>query len=114
MGRPSPRPVRSQEEIKALTSQPRVFQQSKCAACHNPLDLPTVHFLCMHSYHSRCLGENERECPICTPQNYTILDMRRSQRASVAEPDKFFTQLQQSGDGFSVVAEYFGKGLMNA
>ena len=102
-----------QKELKELKTQARVFQNSKCSACSAPLELPAVHFLCMHSFHSRCLGENERECPICTPQNYTILDMRRSQRASIAEPDKFFTQLQHSGDGFAVVAEYFGRGLMN-
>ena len=102
-----------QKELKDLKTQARVFQNSKCSACSAPLELPAVHFLCMHSFHSRCLGENERECPICTPQNYTILDMKRSQRASIAEPDKFFTQLQHSGDGFAVVAEYFGRGLMN-
>jgi hypothetical protein len=102
-----------QKELKDLKTQARVFQNSKCSACSAPLELPAVHFLCMHSFHSRCLGENERECPICTPQNYTIMDMRRSQRAVVAEPDKFFTQLQHSSDGFAVVAEYFGRGLMN-
>jgi len=102
-----------QKELHELKTEARVFQNSKCSACSAPLELPAVHFLCMHSYHSRCLGENERECPICAPQNYTILDMRRSQRATIADPDKFFTQLQHSADGFAVVAEYFGRGLMN-
>ena len=102
-----------QTELRELETQARVFQNSKCSACSAPLELPAVHFLCMHSFHSRCLGENERECPICTPQNYTILNMRRSQRQSIAEPDKFFTQLQHSADGFAVVADYFGRGLMN-
>ena len=27
--------------------------------------------------------------------------------------DKFFTQLKSSADGFSVVAEFFGRGLLN-
>ena len=38
-------------EIKALTAEPKVFQQSKCSSCHNPLELPTINFLCMHSFH---------------------------------------------------------------
>ncbi len=27
--------------------------------------------------------------------------------------DRFFTELRESSDGFSVVAEHFGRGLMN-
>jgi len=27
--------------------------------------------------------------------------------------DKFFTQLKNSADGFSVIAEFFGRGLLN-
>ncbi len=27
--------------------------------------------------------------------------------------DRFFTELRESGDGFSVVADHFGRGLMN-
>ena len=38
-------------EVRSLTSEPRVFQLSKCSACHGQLELPTVHFLCMHSFH---------------------------------------------------------------
>lgn len=32
----------------------------------------------------------------------------------VSGQDKFFTQLKSSADGFSVVAEFFGRGLLNA
>ncbi len=38
-------------EVRSLTSEPRVFQLSKCSACHGQLELPTVHFMCMHSFH---------------------------------------------------------------
>ena len=27
--------------------------------------------------------------------------------------DKFFTQLRNSADGFNVIAEFFGRGLLN-
>ena len=33
--------------------KPQVFQVTKCAACGGQLDLPTVHFMCKHSYHQR-------------------------------------------------------------
>ena len=31
----------------------------------------------------------------------------------VCVQDKFFTQLKSSSDGFSVVASFFGRGLLN-
>lgn len=38
-------------DIEALRLSPATFQSSRCAACARPLELPTVHFLCQHSYH---------------------------------------------------------------
>lgn len=32
---------------------PRVFHVTQCAACKGQLDLPSVHFMCNHSYHQR-------------------------------------------------------------
>jgi hypothetical protein len=31
----------------------RVFQVTRCSHCGAPLDLPTVHFMCKHSFHQR-------------------------------------------------------------
>ncbi len=31
----------------------------------------------------------------------------------VMRQDKFFTQLKSSSDGFNVIAEFFGRGLLN-
>lgn len=53
------------EEIKALRTGAVIFQQMKCGICQRDLDPPAVHFLCMHSFHVRCLGDNENECPTC-------------------------------------------------
>jgi len=35
------------------TAHPEVFQVTRCAACGGQLDLPSVHFMCKHSYHQR-------------------------------------------------------------
>lgn len=43
-------------EIEALDTKPVSFSATRCSACGNPLDLPTVHFLCKHSFHQRCLN----------------------------------------------------------
>lgn len=71
----------------------RVFQSNKCSYCQNALDLPAVHFLCMHSFHQRCLGENENECVLCAPQNKTIRDMKRANEANAGQHDQFFKQV---------------------
>lgn len=43
------------KEIQALSddSQPQVFQVTRCASCGLNLDLPTIHYMCKHSYHQR-------------------------------------------------------------
>eukprot|EP00270_Netrium_digitus_P012476 TRINITY_DN4051_c0_g1_i1.p1 TRINITY_DN4051_c0_g1~~TRINITY_DN4051_c0_g1_i1.p1 ORF type:complete len:472 (+),score=165.09 TRINITY_DN4051_c0_g1_i1:127-1416(+) len=99
-------------ELNDLKTKARIFQASKCSACTYALDLPAIHFLCMHSFHSRCLGDNESECPICAPANRTVIEMMRSLRKNANDHDAFFQLLQNSDDGFSVVAEYFGRGML--
>ncbi|KAK9806296.1 hypothetical protein WJX72_009074 [[Myrmecia] bisecta] len=102
------------KDIQRLKTEAQVFQRNKSNLTDSPLELPAVHFLCEHSFNLRDLGENEKECPICAPQFRTILDIRRSMRAGAAEQDKFFTQLKNSADGFNVIAEFFGRGILNA
>ncbi|KAG9316168.1 hypothetical protein JVU11DRAFT_2188 [Chiua virens] len=45
------------------TEHPRVFHVTRCSQCNGQLDLPSIHFMCNHSYHQRCLFENETACP---------------------------------------------------
>ncbi|KAJ7570925.1 hypothetical protein O6H91_01G140100 [Diphasiastrum complanatum] len=105
--------VTMRAEVRELQSSARIFQLSKCTACTSALDLPAVHFLCMHSFHQRCLGDNERECPICAPANRTLIEMKRSLEQNANDHDRFFQLVQNSDDGFSVIAEYFGRGVLN-
>lgn len=101
------------KEVQELRTNARIFQLSKCSLCQSSLDLPAVHFLCMHSFHQRCLGENERECPLCIPENRKLLDMKRTLEQNANDHDRFFQLLRNSDDGFSVIAEYFGRGVLN-
>lgn len=101
------------KEIQDLRTNARIFQLSKCTACTFTLDLPAVHFMCMHSFHQRCLGDNEKECPECAPEYRSVLEMKRSLEQNSKSQDLFFNQLKSSKDGFSVIAEYFGKGIIS-
>jgi hypothetical protein len=68
--------------------------------------------MCMHSFHQRCLGDNEKECPECAPEYRSVLEMKRSLEQNSKDQDMFFRQVKGSKDGFSVIAEYFGKGFI--
>ena len=74
-------------EIGELTDSAgaRVFQMARCTACGGQLDLPSVHFMCKHSYHQRCLGEEEAECPTCATHQGRVRDLRRRQAERALE-----------------------------
>lgn len=104
-------------EISELGSKPMVFQAQRCQACSLPLDLPTVHFLCKHSFHQRCLntidGEN-LECIACAPTNQTIRALKKSQEEVAERHEYFKVTLAESKDKFGTVSEFFGRGVMAA
>jgi hypothetical protein len=101
------------EEISKLQCQPITFQAIKCHACGLALTLPAIHFLCIHSYHQRCIAENETECPKCAPEYRKVCEIKERLNASAHQHDRFFAQLDDSTDGFATVAEYFGKGIFD-
>ncbi|CAH4030160.1 unnamed protein product [Pieris brassicae] len=95
--------------IQVIQHEPVTFQSSRCAACNRPLELPTVHFLCQHSYHQDCFqtySETERECPACAAPS-------RRPEALPHAAEALHSRLQQQHDPFAVVSEYFGRGLFN-
>ncbi|WWD18724.1 hypothetical protein CI109_103178 [Kwoniella shandongensis] len=101
---------------KAMTDltnvdSPEVFQVTRCAACGGQLDLPSVHFMCKHSYHQRCLSDSEPECILCARQHSVIREIRRNQTRLADRHDLFIDEVHEAEDGFGVVAGAFGRGL---
>lgn len=101
------------DDIHQLKTRANTFQGTKCHACTSSLSLPAVHFLCLHSFHEHCVSDNSRQCPSCAPEFRKVMDMQEAMRASASQHDKFFKQLEDSADGFSTVAEYFGRGIFD-
>ncbi|RVE45456.1 hypothetical protein evm_009891 [Chilo suppressalis] len=96
-------------QIQRIQNEPVTFQSSRCAACSRPLEMPTVHFLCQHSFHQHCFqsySESESECPVCSPGG---------RRVSVPPPpaDAMHARLRTDHDPYAVVSEYYGRGLFN-
>lgn len=105
------------KEIEELGNKPAIFNNRRCAACGQSLDLPAVHFLCKHSFHQKCLnvrpGEEENiECPKCAQSNATIRAIRKAQDESADRHDMFQDALQRSHDRFGTIAEFFGRGVL--
>ncbi|KAJ1667144.1 Vacuolar protein sorting-associated protein 11 [Coemansia sp. RSA 1813] len=96
-------------KMEALRTKPIVFQSTKCTSCMTPLDLPSIHFLCKHSYHQRCLGDVSDSCPRCQMENQMLEDQRRHQEINARKHSVFFDRLHNANDGFDVVAEWFSK-----
>lgn len=97
-------------EIEELKTSAKIFQLTKCSACMALLDLPSVHFMCMHSFHQRCLND-EKECLLCSPDHRNILEIKRSQEQNAQQHDLFYKQLEAADDGFSVISDYFGRNV---
>lgn len=103
-------------QLESLKSGTVVIQVSRCAACHHPLELPSLHFLCQHSYHQYCFqsfAENENECPACIPENKNLLELLKAFEYNKDLHETFHSQLERAPDGFTVAAEYFGRGVFN-
>lgn len=102
------------KEIEKIKSSTIIFQSSRCSACNQDLELPSVHFMCQHSYHQHCFqsfSENENECPACLPDNKKWLDIIKAQEQSRDLHETFHSLLDRAEDPFSLVADYFGRGV---
>ncbi|XP_067666114.1 vacuolar protein sorting-associated protein 11 homolog [Haliotis asinina] len=108
---------RKRQQIEDLKTSAKIFQASKCNICNHPLELPSVHFLCEpHSYHQHCFesyAETDTECPVCAAENRKIMDIIQAQEQTKDIHEHFHNQLERAQDGFSVVADYFGRGVFN-
>lgn len=105
-----------QAELTELETKPAMFQASRCAECAQTLDLPTVHFLCKHSFHERCLrsnSEGDAECPKCAGENDMIRKMRQGQKERAEKHDLFKADLQGSNNKFGTIADWFSRGVMD-
>ena len=56
-----------------------MFDSARCDATGQPLELPTVHFRCGHSFNASALGEEE-ECPLCSSRHRTLAQIRAAMR----------------------------------
>eukprot|EP01080_Neovahlkampfia_damariscottae_P005686 gene5686-9507_t len=98
-------------EIEEAITTATVCAAQKCSKCALPLELPTVHFMCKHSFHLRCA--TDEHCPKCWDRD---LNQRRKYKELSGEgksQDDFISQRRDVGKdgGFENITDYLGKGL---
>lgn len=104
------------KSIKTLQNDPVEFRGSLCDACHQPLVLPALFFLCKHTFHQECIrsySESEKDCMACRKKNSQLQDLMHKQNETRHKGDFFRNQLKSSQDAFTVIADYYGRGLFN-
>lgn len=117
--------IKNSHKITELKTKPFIMQNNKCTACNLKLDFPVVHFKCKHSFHQRCLnddnylsdvqlldGSHRPICSVCINDIDLIQTLRDEQLKSKDEIDLFELQLQEAPDKFKVISNYLGKGIM--
>ncbi|KAJ3326476.1 hypothetical protein HDU91_004648 [Kappamyces sp. JEL0680] len=86
-----------EHDIKELETRPITFQATKCELCKQSLDLPSIHFLCKHSFHAkyapaangRCLGDMTNECPKCGPERHLLESLLKTQVSNGQKHEAF-------------------------
>eukprot|EP00127_Corallochytrium_limacisporum_P007303 Clim_evm44s246 gene=Clim_evmTU44s246 len=108
-------------QLEDLQTKAKTFHLGKCKACRLPLELPVVHFLCGHSYHDRCLNEDNPVCMQCDEEYQRLLNMsslsgqpgRSGDDHHEAEQERFLKQIEGARNKFEVVAEEFALGVID-
>ncbi|XP_063842053.1 vacuolar protein sorting-associated protein 11 homolog isoform X3 [Scylla paramamosain] len=107
--------AKMRDTIRDLRTGATQFTATKCNICNNELELPSVHFLCRHSFHQHCFesySESDADCPMCLPENKKMMDIIKAQETHRSQHDHFHEQLERSSaDAFTVVADYLGRGV---
>lgn len=65
-------------------------------------------FSCIRGY-----TDNDKDCPVCHTKNIQLIDALRAQSESREQHGIFHDLLDRSTEPFSLVAEYFCRGLFN-
>lgn len=61
----------------------------------------------------RGYSDNDKDCQVCHSKNLQLIDALRAQSESREQHEIFHNLLDRSSEPFSVVTEYFGRGLFN-
>ena len=98
------------ETYRSLQTSAKIFSSCKCAGTQLPLQFPTVHFMDGTSYNATSLNR-DMESPSISRELSSIDRIRSQLRRKAVQHERFYEELEHAPDGFSKIAEYFGRGV---
>ena len=102
------------DRLTKFKTQAVTFNQQKCHGCQRTLDLPAIHFLCMHSFHydEACMQNVEDACYECQPEAQKINGIRADADVPIND-ETFFKDVGSSPQCFiKICRDYIGKGAL--
>ena len=67
---------KAEDEAYDLVYKHFIAKSTRCAGCKQAIDLPAKHFLCGHSFHMACLGDDLTKCPVCKEKQEQIVQKK--------------------------------------
>ena len=110
------------QQYYLLKTQAKKFQENKCSHqnCDHQITLPSVHFLCGHSFSEQCLTQNYDEekdpsgrlqCTRCFKDHNHTKNQKQDYDAQVNDSKQYFDQLQTQSNKFMIVSQQLGLGI---
>lgn len=105
--------TKMRDHINELKTKAKAFNPNNCDGCKQKLQLPTIHFMCGHTFHDQCIdGEpGQRNCSTCMKEFADINEKKAQYNAQAKDPQQFYRDLNTNAKKFHIVAQYFGRGL---
>mmetsp|Transcript_17398 Transcript_17398/g.29277 ORF Transcript_17398/g.29277 Transcript_17398/m.29277 type:complete len:126 (+) Transcript_17398:2808-3185(+) len=103
------------QQIHDLKTQPKNFNPKNCDSCQNPMSLPSIHFMCGHSFHDQCIESEtgKRFCTSCYNEFKDTIEKKEQYDLQAKNPQQFQRDLSANAKKFHVIAQYFGRGLFS-
>ena len=101
-------------DIGDLITNQVVFRNSKCSICDQQLELPSLHFLCQHSFHNYCFAsfsENKNQCWTCSKDNRTVIENLKARDLDRNVHDNFQNQLQNADNVVYLISKFLRRGI---
>jgi hypothetical protein len=95
---------KKESEMQKLKTKPFVIKPNmKCPRCNMTIETPCVHFLCGHSYHSRCLGEKADVCSQCSRIYEETAKLKLDENDKARKIDDLLNEFEKQPDAMSLL-----------
>jgi len=104
--------VQQDMEAQNLSYDHYIAKQTRCENCKGVIDLPAKHFLCGHSYHMSCLGDDVNMCIQCKEAQEKAISAKIANFEKSSDRTSIIFDMAFQEDGFSFMSNMLNSELM--